>query len=481
MESQDNDKWMEIPDFITEQLPTQYRGKELNTIPPEVLSSAWEKVQANLSTSGKLSTEAKKALIDLAYVSSGSGSYFNTMQSFLTTLDRYGSVRIAPNIELSGLTFMTRPRLCLRSSNLRNTRTMTALDTLNTSSIAFMIRALLDTNLINGGTKLNSAVTSSPLFDHKNPFMVPLCNSLLSFSGSPNLSIEIETTDGGYMSEAQSFALGSDSLIRGNHTIDCNFRDVQGGPITAIIFYWMEYIRCVTRGIMLAYPDDIDQQVLNYTVSFYRFLLDPTGRYITKWAKYTGCFPISISIAGNFNKSAGKSFVDESSEVSVGFACNIVEYMDYAILMDFNNLVRRYCPDINKTTAGTEHEPNDLGEQTSNLVRPNLPIDAMSNLRGLPYITSDRNGIRIEFRQVPNPVFNDPENDFVTKLMCISMQQRLKGDIAYAKSQEGYYTPELLKKSEQFSKLDMNKVVKEYVNSGMGSIHDFNFTLPKEK
>ena len=51
------------------------------------------------------------------------------------------------------------------------------------------------------------------------------------------------------------------------------------------------------------------------------------------------------------NREANGSRVKAAAELSIPFVCNIVEYMDPWILVEFNKLVQRYCPDINKSVV----------------------------------------------------------------------------------------------------------------------------------
>ena len=464
----------DVISVVRDYLPAQYKDTSLPNIPNDVVRVAYDQMMHDLYTRRDLPNALKNRIVNLAYASTGAGGYFNQVQTFMTCLDRYGMHSTTPNAEYSGVTFITRPRLCLQSSNLRNNRLMTALDTLNPTSMAFAIRALLDTNFghANGG-RYEHLCKTSPLFDWCNPFLVPVCNALTGFSGAPDITLQTQTTNGGYHCEAQTFAIGSDNLQRGSYNLTLNFRDSQHGPIMALFFYWLEYMRCVTRGIMLAYGDDIDDQRLNYTVSIYRFLLDPSKKYITKWAKFTGCYPTSLTIGGMFNVNQGETFVSAATNFAVPFICNKVEYMDYAILMDFNTLVRRYCPAINATVRGVwdEHIPGPNGEQTANLMHPNLPIDPITNWRGLPYITTDKHGVRLEYRRVNNPVFprlngKNEKDDLIDQLLYIDMQQKLIRDSEGSfVAQTSLHTPEYKERSERYRGVDM----KTFFNRVMAS------------
>jgi hypothetical protein len=137
--------------------------------------------------------------------------------------------------------------------------------------------------------------------------------------------------------------------------------------------------------------------------------------------------------------------------------------MDYAILMDFNTLMRRYCPAINSTVKSVydEHIPGPNGEQTAKLMHPNLPIDPITNWRGLPYVTTDKHGVRLEYRRVNNPVFTrqngaNEKDDLIDQLMYIDMQQKLIRDSESSfASSTNYFTPEYRERSERYQNIDM--------------------------
>ena len=511
---------------IAKYLPPQYRNVEsLYIIPHDILGDACNRLENDLKTGDEhqLSTTDKERILNIMWLSSGLGGYHNQLQTFMTSLNRFGGLNVTPSTEHVGLTFITRPRLCLQSSNIRNNRILTTLDTLNNSTMAFAIRCLLDSNFGEANEGLyRSIVSRSPIFDCQNPFLVPLCNALTSFNGSPDIDLESTTTDGGYMSEAQSFAIGGSNLQRGNYNLTLNFQEVAHNPVMAILYYWIEYIRCVTRGSLMAYADDIDAQRLNYTVSIYRFLLDPSHRYITKYAKYTGCYPTGLPIGSAFNFSPGDVEVNASKQLSITFTCNKVEYMDYAILMDFNTLMRRYCPIINKgikkeirtrqvpreeyvpvtkpnyaynpvtgkydrgfgytTTyvrkvtyesqqyvheSDVEYVPsNDEGRinEGYSLKCPSLPIEALSNFRGLPYIVSDRNGFRLDFRQHPSPAFDNLTTTLADQLLYLDMITRLSKEMASYDTVTSLYTPDYYDKAEAYKTVDLGEFIRKAFN-----------------
>lgn len=297
--------------------------------------------------------------------SSGLGSRHAVTQTVLSKHDRFGSAPIQINSEMVGLTFFSKPRLNMTTTSLRQDPQLAMMDTLDPMSLMFALRCNLDTVFATSTGR--SAADTSPWVNTESPFNIPLGNMLVGMSGWPDYNVEYETTEAGYFSEDMTMVRGSD---RGRRTYDiqCTFRDIQGGYLMAYFYYWLHAMALQMEGSIVAYPDDREANRLNYTVSIYRFVMDPSMRTIVKWAKATGCYPASIPIGDVFNFGPGDSFIHTSQQFTVPFVVNNVTYMDPRHLQAFNTLVQRY--------AGT----NFASARTA------APATAMYNFAGLPYI-----------------------------------------------------------------------------------------------
>lgn len=322
----------------------------------------------------------------------GRGGFNNTLQTFLCRLDRYGTATPPVNTLCSGYTFITRPRLNLTSPNIKQNSIMSTLISNNPQSISFVIRALLDSCMSTNFTLTKVANSSfqpftdettdfcakaqynSYLFDAKNPFLVPLCNGLKSISGFPDLTLESETTEGDFFGSDFSYVKGGDMMKRSGE-LNLSFTDVQGSVILTIFYYWCLYIALQAQGVLMAYPDDIYEQRLNYTVSIYRFVTDPTRKYIRWWAKATGCYPKSVPVGALFNANEHDAILSSAMNFSIPFTYGKIEVNEPGILMDFNTLMERYTHDEIK-------EPNKF----TDFDRTPLSGNPGYNFIGLPYI-----------------------------------------------------------------------------------------------
>jgi len=299
------------------------------------------------------------------------GGYNNRLQVFMRGIDRYQRSIMQTNTEHSGLTFITRPRLNLQEVSLDQDRRFAPLK-VPEPSMGHAIRCYLDTVF----SKTVRGEINSNLIDKRSPWFTPLMNGLVGISGFPDPVLQTETTNTGFFSEDQTFAKGYDELNK-TYDLSLTFKDPQNGPIASIFYYWLLYMHNLTRGIQSAYMDDITYQRLNYTVSIYRFRLDPSRMYITGYAKATGCFPKSVPLGAMFNFGEAELFAPSVGKFTIPFVANKIEYNDYAIIQDFNTLAKRYWPEVN--------EFNAISGATRFV---EIDTAASSNFSGVPYIST---------------------------------------------------------------------------------------------
>ena len=329
------------------------------------------------ATSSAVPVDQLESLFSLAtqesFRSAGAGTYLSTYQTILSRFDRFGVNTLMPNHEMTGYTFITRPKLNFSTTSLRQDRILAMLDTADPGSLQFAIRCYLDT-YYSSRRDVTALAGLCPFFNSESPFLIPLSNNLVSVSGWPDPILEPETTDGGFFSEDMTIAKGSDRLNK-TYDITLTFRDIQGGFIMALMWMWIHYIELVIRGDTTAYPEDIAARRINYTCSIYRFVMDPSYRFITKWSKATGCWPRSIPIGNIFNFGDKEKFIHSAAQYSVPFTVNKVEIMDPIIFRDFNTIIRRFSPTIKNAT---------MSGRPIGLVPAGMTPD--DNFIGIPYI-----------------------------------------------------------------------------------------------
>lgn len=337
-----------------------------------------------------LSAEERIGYMNEIYQSSGIGTFENLHQQFFTGIDRVQQNMMAVNIEHSGFTFISRPKLMLTNENLQTMPEFAPLLFNSDNSISTAIRHLLDTEL---AQSINHAGRSKYV-NYKNAFFIPLMNSVHDMSGFPDMNIETKTSDVGFHSEDNTFAIGYDELSK-TYNITIGHKDIQNGPIAAIYFYWLLYMGYMCKGKMDSYHFLRNKNKLPYTVSIYRFMVDPQRQVITKYLKATGCFPTSLPIGGMFNMSATESISSDSQKFTVPFICNKVEINNYKSIMDFNILSERYAGIDMGEAIGTARADISAGVNVNDTVL--LPLTGSNNYRGIPYIDTSRGKLELVF------------------------------------------------------------------------------------
>ena len=300
-----------------------------------------------------------KQTLDKAYVAVNDAlavtkgkSAFSILHDAMSGIDTVKTGMHMSEIEDHGLTFFTRPRLNLTTNNLRSDRIMMMLDTLEKDTMAYGIRTLLDTDF----TSIYNKSNDSPFVNDTNPFIPMLTNRLVGLSGWPDPVLDVWSSDAGFFSESISYPNGHDQLSK-TYDLTATFNDVQGSVILSIFLMWTRYISLVSRGVMVAYMKDIEERRMAFSSGIYRFVLDPSKQYITKWAKATGCFPRSISLGSYFNYDYNASNVEGSMNMSIPIhVMGKIEYMDPIILHEFNMLVEMRNPAVKNFTVATPDE-----------------------------------------------------------------------------------------------------------------------------
>jgi len=365
------------------------------------------------------SGDVREQIGNLLYQINGSRQY-TAFQDSMYGIDSVRNTMYMPEMEGHGFTFITRPKLNLSPMSIRSDRILSMLNTLDPDTVGYAIRAMLDTKLTN---LCNISTKASSFLNEANPFIPILSNRLVSLNGWPDPTIDIETTEGGFFSESITYPKGSDMLAR-NYDISATFSDVQGSIVYMLMTMWTRWIMLATRGLVTAYMEDIEARRMCFTSSIYRFVMDPSNRYITKWAKATGCFPRSVPSGAYFNYDANASNVDVSMNLSIPFTVSgKIEYMDPIILREFNMLIEKKTGAAWSNKAGTSTLSGGIAT-----FKPALNYDRlMTNFRCLPYIDLSYGSNELQWLYDPNDttvssimsntfksVFNVPASTFTT-------------------------------------------------------------------
>lgn len=237
------------------------------------------------------------------------------------------------NKDYYGLAFFTKPDLRLDSSNLFRLRKFAPMLTSRETSLPRAIRAMLDFR----HNSNNEDSYPSPLIDPKQIFMPLLTNQLITMSGWPDVELPTYTSEGGVYGEQFSFADGISEIYR-TYDMSVTFRNIPGDPVTAMFFYWITYAAAVFEGLLTPYPDNISENTIDYQTRIYRVILDSSKRFVQKIACTGAAFPITVPIGAAFNYEIDTP-INRNDQIAVQFRCIGAEYLDDAIMHDFNKAV----------------------------------------------------------------------------------------------------------------------------------------------
>lgn len=147
------------------------------------------------NVSGDALNNLLSASTEASFRYSGLGSFLSTWQTVLAGVDRFGTNPLPPNHEVTGLIFITRPKLNLSSMSLKQDRVLSTLNTREPYSFPFSIRSYLDSRFardpLNAGDMMVTPFVNTDL-----PFIIPLTNCHMSSGGWPDFFIDTETSQG---------------------------------------------------------------------------------------------------------------------------------------------------------------------------------------------------------------------------------------------------------------------------------------------
>lgn len=322
-----------------------------------------------------------EAAHELAIRFGGGGDINLQIQEELREFNRFNKTFIPTPRELKGYTFFSRPHLNLSSQNLVHLREFYPLLYSSDTSIGMYIRQMLDTSYAYnaGGT---GGVHDCPFINTQCAFNVLLSNALKSIQGFPDPDLTTEATAGGFFSEQQTNVIGFNRLSKGQD-LTLEFRDYPGGPVLAMHDYWCKYMGNIADGSMVQYTDDIENNLMGYTVSIYRFITDHTGRVITRWAKCTGCFPKMQPIGAVYNVNEAEKVITANKTFTVPYFCHHFGYNDPVIIKEFNELSSRYCSGLSSVFGSKEDGGVDIDSLSGGTI---LEPTLLNGHSGIPYI-----------------------------------------------------------------------------------------------
>lgn len=329
-----------------------------------------------------------KTRVQNANIRNGRGSPQESTSNLLTGFNHRMAPLYAPkNVDGTGYVFWTRPDMNFNEDNVNQSRRMLEmLRGKRNSQMAALIGMLdpfcemlsVSKDLIGFGNTFHHEVG----FDNRCAFIPVLSNLLVSLSGFPDSTLDVYTSEEGMVREQWSMV---DSTYQPNSAFNLNatFRNVDGDVITSLIGLMLEYAAGVRTGLFLPRPINMFTNTIDYQMRCYRFILDPTRRYVRKYGIANALFPTNDSMGMIMNISGSQPLITDNDQLSIQFQANVASYNDPIIIQEFNDLVRIFNPDMQP------YDPNGfeyLPRAYNSMVMLTPEIAGMMNFNGYPQI-----------------------------------------------------------------------------------------------
>lgn len=284
-------------------------------------------------------------------IRTGRGDSRRSISNLFTGFNhRMAPLYVPRNAERQGYTFFTRPDINLSEDNVNSSRRFMEALRGGYDSQAVAIMSMLDpvsplftySKQVN---KLGAPLRSGIGADPRQAFIPFLSTLLISLTGFQDSTLDVYTSDEGLFREQVAMV---DSTYRVNNVypLSASFRNIEGDPITTYLMFMLEYMAAVKAGDMIARWNNICRKRIDYQHRIYRFVMDPTNRYIRKYGIANAVFPVNDSFGSTMNISSNELFISANDTIDVQFQAQGAYYMDPIILEEFNRVVRKFNPDM---------------------------------------------------------------------------------------------------------------------------------------
>jgi hypothetical protein len=161
-----------------------------------------------------------------------------------------------------------------------------------------------------------------------------------------------------------------------------------------IMTLWVNYISYISNGTFDANPDMVRNCQLDYMSSIYYFVLNPDGKTLKYWCKYTGCYPTSIPYSAlSYSRGDGSP-----QNITVQMAYTVKEDLSPRILEDFNKVSLRVADCWDDSSSAASEDDSGSGEYIAGSTSPLLSEKALSQNSGLMAVINSAKRDPIVFR-----------------------------------------------------------------------------------
>lgn len=286
-----------------------------------------------------------------------------------------------PDTDGYGYLFFTRPELNMTLDNIRAVRRLVPFATALPTSIPRAVRIYLDPRV----SMLENI--SSPLVNNESAFITLLDNAAISCSGWPDESISLETSDPDMYKGTFSWVNGGIDNAH-SFTINAEFRNLPGDPITSLFMAWSTSMSEMRRGGptgLVPYPDHMAYNEMNYNTGIWRIVTDKSKNFVTKLAKTIGV-PLNGVRGSSFDFDRSKHINDSNKTISQSFGCDGFRSMDPILVYEFNKLVGTFKPPMQEDNLYIDYGSGYAKNPSSGMTEIERPYLNYFNHKGYPRI-----------------------------------------------------------------------------------------------
>lgn len=232
-----------------------------------------------------------------------------------------------PMVSGYGFIFITKPSLFICPT--KTTGSYDEMAYKNMTRDPYFVR-FLETEAFNESDKLLPKLLSFRYYNNVGTFIPMFTNKLKNLETNDIVmeSSDVFDTKQGYRMPMPTFTSSSESVSQ----LSLSVTESANMDFTKLMSLWVKYINNVSDGTFDAHPTYVADGVLDYTCSIYYFALDPDGRTLKYWSKYTGCWPTTIPYSAMRYNRGDPQLVD----IDIPFIYTYKEDMTPDILEDFN-------------------------------------------------------------------------------------------------------------------------------------------------
>lgn len=249
-----------------------------------------------------------------------------------------------PMVSGYGFIFITKPNLFITPRNNNDFRELAYKNMSRDPYFAQFIESEAFTN----SDKYLARLLSYDDFNDVGSFMPMFTNKLKNLETN---DITLESVDSfdtkqGYKMTLPTHTTASES----SSSLTLSVTESSNLDFTKLISLWVKYIANITDGTFDANPDMVNNGVIDYMSSIYYFGLEPDGRTIKYWCRYTGCWPTTIPYSSlRYNKGDSQAV-----ELDIPFIYTLKEDMTPQILEDFNIVSLKLYDNLNVNRVGVD-------------------------------------------------------------------------------------------------------------------------------